>query len=254
MVYFLSPGISDVKQHDQTGIHQDNIRKQNEQSMISQFMVKQDLGERQLEEDVVNAEALFCHFLVEHNLPFALCDHVGDLFRKMFKDSKIAQQFKCARTKATSIVKQALGPQAMKRTLTAMKNGPFSLLMDESNDICNEKDVALLVRYFDEDKTQVVVRFFGIPVCNIATGANLYTVVEEQFCHYDIPWENLVCLIHFNRSHQWQIHSQCSGGGGGYQNLKQRICMNLSILRREKQFFCVLGVRNYLFCPTRIPH
>ena len=166
-----------------------------DQKDISHFMVKQDIGEKQLEEDIVSAEALFCHFLIEHNLPFALCDHAGELFRNMFKDSKIARGFKCARTKATAIVKQALGPQAMTEVTKAMKNGPFSLLMDESNDICNEKDVALLVRYYDETKCRVVVKFLGIPVCNIATGQTLYSVVEDQFGQYDVPWENLVWII-----------------------------------------------------------
>ena len=184
-----------MKRHNESASHVDLMRLQNEQVRIAQFMVKRDLGEQKLEEDVATAEALFCHFLVEHNLPFALGDHAGDLFRRMFPDSKIAKQFKCGRTKATAIVKQALGPRAMEETVGAMKEGPFSLLMDESNDICNEKDVALLVRYFDSNKSKVVVKFFGIPVCNIATGATLYSVVNDQFSKHDIPWDNLVSAM-----------------------------------------------------------
>ena len=39
---------------------------------------------------VINAEVLCADFLVEHNLPLAVADHMGPLFKKMFPDSKIS--------------------------------------------------------------------------------------------------------------------------------------------------------------------
>jgi hypothetical protein len=47
---------------------------------------------------VTNAEVLFTNFLIEHNVPIAVSDHAGSLFRKMFPDSEIAKKYGCART------------------------------------------------------------------------------------------------------------------------------------------------------------
>ena len=51
---------------------------------------------------IINAEVLCVDFMVEHNLPLAVADHIGPLVRKMFPDSKIAgelnknnNKFKC---------------------------------------------------------------------------------------------------------------------------------------------------------------
>ena len=55
---------------------------------------------------VIKAEVMFTDFLIEHNIPLAVADHAGPLFRKMFGDSKIAAQYSCAQTKTRSIPKQ----------------------------------------------------------------------------------------------------------------------------------------------------
>ena len=51
-----------------------------------------------LEQKVTSAELLFSNFIIEHNLPIAIADHAGDLFRSMFPDSDIAKNYKSART------------------------------------------------------------------------------------------------------------------------------------------------------------
>jgi hypothetical protein len=52
----------------------------------------------------IHAEILFTNFLIEHNVPIAVSDHAGPLFRKMFPDSEIAKKYGCARTKTTAII------------------------------------------------------------------------------------------------------------------------------------------------------
>ena len=57
------------------------------------------------EEDIMRAKLLFNKFVVEHNLPLTVCDHVSDLFRQMFPDLKIATKFACASSKASIVTK-----------------------------------------------------------------------------------------------------------------------------------------------------
>lgn len=88
---------------------------------------------------VIQAEAMWAMFVVEHNLAFKASDHATKLFRKMFPDSEVAKKFACGRTKTTAIIKGALAPHFSKKTLENLqKNGPFSVLMDESNDKTNK--------------------------------------------------------------------------------------------------------------------
>lgn len=61
---------------------------------------------------VTTAETLFCHFIVEHNLPMAVADHFSSLVKQMFPDSEIAKNFACMPSKTTHIINKALAPTA----------------------------------------------------------------------------------------------------------------------------------------------
>ena len=81
------------------------------------------------------AEAILSNMLVEHNLPYLLMDHLPDVICHAFLDSKVAREVKCARTKATSVVKRATGPAVHKNMVASVKSSPaFSLMIDESTD------------------------------------------------------------------------------------------------------------------------
>ncbi|KAL5014988.1 hypothetical protein ScPMuIL_009258 [Solemya velum] len=84
----------------------------------------------------------------------------------MFPDSKIAQKFGSSRTKTTQIVKRAVASELHAEVVEKCRTSPFSLSIDESNDKNCEKNLAILVRYFNEQST---TRFLAMPVCNIVT-------------------------------------------------------------------------------------
>ena len=54
---------------------------------------------------VINAEALFTKFLIEHSIPLSASDHAGPLFKSMFPVSEIVNKYSFARTKTTTIIK-----------------------------------------------------------------------------------------------------------------------------------------------------
>ena len=63
-----------------------------------------------IEKQTSIAEAKVTGFLAEHNLPFAVADHFGLLFKSIFPDSKIAKAYSCGKTKASCILKRAIVP------------------------------------------------------------------------------------------------------------------------------------------------
>lgn len=92
------------------------------------------------------------NFVVEHNLPLAVSDHLTPLVQDVFSDSQIAKKYACRRTKATSILNHAIAPHFHSESscvlcvhtisyelhffftdtlIENMRNGPYiSVLMD----------------------------------------------------------------------------------------------------------------------------
>jgi len=50
------------------------------------------------------------NFMVEHNVPFAVSDHLTSLIHDIFPDSQIAKQYSSCRTKTTSMLNLAIAP------------------------------------------------------------------------------------------------------------------------------------------------
>lgn len=70
--------------------------------------------------------------LVQHNVPLAVADHFGPLLKECLKDSKTAQEYRCARTKTSCIVSKALAPHFMEELVVQMREGPYTLITDGS--------------------------------------------------------------------------------------------------------------------------
>ncbi|XP_062846069.1 uncharacterized protein LOC134310015 [Trichomycterus rosablanca] len=76
-------------------------------------------------------------------------EHFSPLFRDCFKDSVTAQHYKCASTKTTCMINEAVAPHFREELVTKMKTNPFTLIIDGSNDTGREKMNPLTVRVFD---------------------------------------------------------------------------------------------------------
>lgn len=131
-------------------------------------------------ESAIKAEALWAMFIAKHNIPFLASDHANKLFTNMFPDSELAKQFSCGRTKTTAIVTQALAPHFLNKVTSELSlNGPFSILMDESNDK-TDKSCIILVRVFDSSMGDCCTRFLDMPIVNIGTAVNLFTALKTS--------------------------------------------------------------------------
>jgi hypothetical protein len=90
---------------------------------------------------------------VASHISFQSSDHATKLFHRMFPDSEIAKKFSCGHTKTVAIIKEALTPHYLTKTIKAMSNF-FSVMMDESNDK-TDKSCTILVMCL----TQMLVTF-----------------------------------------------------------------------------------------------
>ena len=130
-------------------MHKRNTRgSSGQQTLLHSWNEAESVGRK-----AARTEAILCNMLVEHNLPFLLMDHLPGVICHAFPDSKIVHvsEVNCARTKATSVVKHAIGPAVYKDMVVSVKASPaFSLMMDESTDRGDVKRVGILIRFYDE--------------------------------------------------------------------------------------------------------
>ncbi|XP_063215641.1 uncharacterized protein LOC134527170 [Bacillus rossius redtenbacheri] len=176
----------DVVKHIQTKKHQDNVRCVDANKKLS-FCGS---ASRQ-EESVTNAECLFTCFVLEHNLPVSCSDHAGLLFRKMFPDSAIAQQFGCARTKTSAIISEMVKTEEEKLVQT-LKNGAFSVATYGSND-SDSKLYPVVVSYYSSEEGKVESSVLCVPVLSgDSTGVNIAALVIQSLRSRNIKLQNCI--------------------------------------------------------------
>uniref|UniRef100_H3AXR2 Uncharacterized protein n=1 Tax=Latimeria chalumnae TaxID=7897 RepID=H3AXR2_LATCH len=155
--------------------------------------ILQYLPDRTLQDNCTAAEVMFVNLLVEHNISFNMADHFTTLVKNMFPDSKVAKNFQCGRTTSTYVLKNALAPHVRDPLLSNLY-GLFSLIVDESTDRGDDKQLAMIVKYYDENQLRVETKFYRLRIVNSATGENLFKAVKDTFQGDNIKWENVMGL------------------------------------------------------------
>ena len=146
------------------------------------------------------AEVLAASFIVEHNLPISVSDHLGPLFRRMFPDSDIAKNYASAHTKTNCIINDAVAPDMKQVLVSQMKCQPFSLAIDGSSDNDLEKMNPLTVRLFDINTHKVEGRFLDMCSTTASTAEAIFNKMDEVINNNGISWHNCVGMSVDNTS------------------------------------------------------
>ena len=79
-----------------------------------------------------------------------------------------------------------------------MSSGPFSLMMDKSNDK-TDKDTSctILLRLPDPQLGEVQTRFLDMPINNIGTAANLFGALKESLVNNGLSFDNLMSFMSY---------------------------------------------------------
>ena len=164
-------GKHDLLKHVAGKKHTELARLQNSNSKLTSAFVKTN------DFSVIRAEVTFTNFIVENNLPIAVADNAGKLFRKMFPDSECAAKYGCGRTKTTAIL-HTLAKDDDKEMTKILQQSPFSVATDGSNDFADKKLYPIVVRYFDSSSGRVLTNNFCMPELTIAsTGENIFRLI-----------------------------------------------------------------------------
>ncbi|KAJ8943846.1 hypothetical protein NQ314_009613 [Rhamnusium bicolor] len=132
------------------------------------------------------AELKAVSFIMEHNLPISLLDHLTPLCKSMFPDSNIARKMLCGRTKGSGIIFNVFKQQSFENIVLHLKKYPFSLIVDETTDVSVAKSLAIVARYCKDD-CLVNSIFFSFLHVKSAKAEDVASAISTLITSNDIP-------------------------------------------------------------------
>ncbi len=144
----------------------------------------------------IQAEVKMALMIVHHNTFFNLSDHLTQIIKKEFQGSTAAEEYACGRTKTSAIV-NCMGDEFKKELVNDMKNSPFSIMIDGSNDSGMAKMYPITVRIYDVEFERVMTKFFDINLIegrSSGTAATIFEHVDAVFEKYEIHWNSVTGL------------------------------------------------------------
>ncbi|KAK0150738.1 hypothetical protein N1851_008145 [Merluccius polli] len=181
-------GMRDISRHVEGKGHRAKEQALNSASTVAQFYTSAtSVGGMSVQEAKTRrAEVKVAVAMVQHNVPFA------PLYKECFRDSPTAQSFNSASTKTTCIINEAVAPHFKKELVMKMRENPFTLVTDGSNDTEDESP------HSENILTNKVVHRF-LDMCttggqSCGTAEVIYKKINDTMQESNIPWRNCVGL------------------------------------------------------------
>ena len=185
-------GLNDVMKHIGGQKHNNLSKQKASMPSLNSFFTPKKNNDK--ETDVIAAEVAMVDLVVELNLPLSTLDRINTVVKKVFKDSDIAKNFHCARSKGTAIVKE-IGAKSTLSLGERISLQPFTVSTDGSNDVGCHKLYPLVIRSVHPDSLEVSSEILSIPICEgSSTGENIFNLIDAEFKAHKIPWENCLAL------------------------------------------------------------
>lgn len=126
--FSVKKGFEKIEQHIRTGVHQQNLPKIDNTQLILNVVKNTNTNENSNNNnaecsqkntvislahrntDAIKAEVFWCFHLINSKSSNNSCKDIGNLFKKMFSDSKIAEDFSLGPIKAKYYMTDALSP------------------------------------------------------------------------------------------------------------------------------------------------
>ena len=147
--------------------------------------------------DSMNAEIFWLAKVSVSNLSLRSVDNIGDLFRAMFPDSKIAANFKLSCTSASYMIADGMSKyftQLIVKDLVKSKL-PFCIHFDETTSTQVKKQMDLTLRYWSPTHEEVWITYYTSLFFGHAEGEKVAVKMYEQLVSDGIPVAKLVTLV-----------------------------------------------------------
>ncbi|CAN8029251.1 unnamed protein product [Ixodes persulcatus] len=190
-------GKSDLHKHSRTAKHEAAIKTFNATTSVAMLFNKVCA-----ENDPVKiAEVKMAAFFAAHNVAFETVDHLIPLLKDI-SESKILDKVTLGRKKCTNIVKNILARVETEELAQTLRETTFSILIDESTDVSNQKQLCVLAWYVDPSSGKVKTELLELVQVNAADGTaeNVFSSLRECLEAKGIPLKNIIGLACDNAS------------------------------------------------------
>ncbi|XP_026829030.1 zinc finger protein 862-like [Ooceraea biroi] len=187
---------TDITRHSQTVRHIEEIASQNFDKNDNN---NNDLTHRN---KVKRAEIKLAAFFAEHNVAFLTADYLVPLLKNICIDSEIVQDIALSRNKCASIVKNVIAKRETEQLIEILKNRKFSILIDESTDITDNKFMCILVQYVCPSDKKVKTQLLDLLSLDSTdcSAIKIFNIFTNMLNNYNIPIQNIIGMASDNAS------------------------------------------------------
>ena len=147
------------------------------------------------DDQVTRAETVWALTVARPGFSYTSCDDMADVFKFMFPDSHIAQQFNIQSRKMSYVMSHGIGPYFHRQLIKEIKsNEKFSLCIDEQTNVQNKKQLDLLVKFWCHDEGLVVTRYYKSILLGHAPAGVLLSGIMESFKTDGIDLKQLLMI------------------------------------------------------------
>lgn len=142
---------------------------------------------------------------VKHHHSYLSQDCSNKIQKKIYKDSSIAKQIQCGRTKAEALVEMVLAPYSLEIILKELGDSPFSISTDASNK-GNRKMFPVAIWYFDKIRgsTNAIIDFYeDSNETSVAIANKIFKCIENS----ELSENQLVAYGADNASVNFGVHN-----------------------------------------------
>lgn len=189
---------SDLLNHRESKKHLQNVNAlSNMKNLDETFKNKKSL---EIENLQIFADLRYSLLIANHYISFRTIDHVTEISKMIFNDSRLSKTMKLKRTKCVNIIKNVLAPVIREEIILELQNKPFSILLDESTDISNTKLLCILVRYVHKNVLKTQLLDIMKIEADESTAKGLYSLFKKCLTNNNLDLNNIVGYCSDNAS------------------------------------------------------
>lgn len=182
----LKGGLSEIQTHEAKMKHRRNMKSFPPTGKSNVF--EKNTAQLTLDANVKMNETRLAFFILEHNLPVSVADHLVEFVKSCDRKSSQLQKMTCGRTgrtKCTSIIENVIGSVSFGEVVRLLQGNKFSLMIDESTDVSSKKHLVLVARVLNNNEVQDLFLTL-LPVYDCTT-QGLYDSIVNFFNTHMIP-------------------------------------------------------------------
>ena len=184
----IQPKSASLKKHEESAGHK--TRVSNTQTRIGDAFTR-TARQSKSQDDLTKAAELELAVNIACHGSIKSVDHISELLKKHGQGSTLGS-IRMHRTKCAAIIKNVIAPVLKEQVAKEIKDKPYALLVDESTDVSTNKLLCVCVRYFSEDKSDIITALIALLPITVATGENLYNTIVEELEHNSISISNCI--------------------------------------------------------------